>query len=180
MRASETTQLLFDNCKVPVENLLGNEGEGFRQSMKVLQGGRVSIASLSVGLAQGCLEASINYSKEREQFGKPISNFQAIQMKLADMATELEAAKLMTYKAAAEKDEGKDIKQSAAMAKLYASEIATKAANEAVQIFGGYGYVKDYPVEKFYRDVKLLTIGEGTSEVQRIVIAKNLLQNVDV
>jgi alkylation response protein AidB-like acyl-CoA dehydrogenase len=180
MRASETTQLLFDNCKVPVENLLGNEGEGFRQSMKVLQGGRVSIASLSVGLAQGCLEASINYSKERKQFGKPISNFQAIQMKLADMATELEAAKLMTYKAAAEKDEGKDIKQSAAMAKLYASEIATKAANEAVQIFGGYGYVKDYPVEKFYRDVKLLTIGEGTSEVQRIVIAKNLLQNVDV
>lgn len=180
MRASETTQLLFDNCKVPADNLLGNEGEGFRQSMKILQGGRISIAALSIGLAQGCLDASLNYSKERHQFGKPISKFQAIQFKLADMATELEAAKLLTYKAASDKDEDKDIKQSAAMAKLYASEIATKATNEAVQIFGGYGFVKDYPVEKFYRDVKLLTIGEGTSEVQRIVIAKNLLQNVDV
>lgn len=180
MRASETTQLLFDNCKVPADNLLGNEGEGFRQSMKILQGGRISIAALSIGLAQGCLDASLNYSKERHQFGKPISKFQAIQFKLADMATELEAAKLLTHKAASDKDEDKDIKQSAAMAKLYASEIATKATNEAVQIFGGYGFVKDYPVEKFYRDVKLLTIGEGTSEVQRIVIAKNLLQNVDV
>lgn len=177
MRASETTQLLFDNCIVPKENLIGNEGEGFIQAMKILEGGRISIAALSVGLAQGCLDASISYSKERKQFNKPISEFQGIQFKLSDMATEIEAARLMTFKAALLKDSGKSVFSIAAKAKLFASEIATKAANEAVQIFGGYGFVKDYPVEKFYRDVKLLTIGEGTSEVQRIVLARDLLQD---
>lgn len=177
MRASETTQLLFENCIVPKENLIGSEGEGFVQAMKILEGGRISIAALSVGLAQGCLEASIAYSKERKQFNKSISEFQGIQFKLADIATDLEAARLLTYKAAALKDSGKNIFAAAAKAKLFASEIATKAANEAVQIFGGYGFVKDYPVEKFYRDVKLLTIGEGTSEVQRIVLARDLLQD---
>lgn len=177
MRASETTQLLFENCIVPKENLIGNEGEGFIQAMKILEGGRISIAALSVGLAQGCLDASIAYSKERKQFNKPISEFQGIQFKLSDMATEIEAARLMTYKAAFQKDNGESVFSIAAKAKLFASEIATKAANEAVQIFGGYGFVKDYPVEKFYRDVKLLTIGEGTSEVQRIVLARDLLQD---
>lgn len=177
MRASETTQLIFDNCKVPPENLIGNEGEGFSQAMKILEGGRISIAALSVGLAAGCLEASISYSKNRKQFDKPISEFQGIQFKLADMETELSAARLLTYKAAKLKDDGKEISQAASIAKLFASEIATKAANEAVQIFGGYGFVKDYPVEKFYRDVKLLTIGEGTSEVQKIIIARNQLQD---
>lgn len=177
MRASETTQLIFENCKIPVENLIGNEGEGFSQAMKVLEGGRISIAALSVGLAQGCLENSISYSKERKQFQKSISDFQGIQFKLTDMAMEIEAAKLLTYKSAFMKDNGKDARRIAAQAKLFSSEIATKAANEAVQIFGGYGFVKDYPVEKFYRDVKLLTIGEGTSEVQRIVIAKQLLRD---
>jgi len=177
MRASETTQLIFDNCSVPGENLIGNEGEGFMQAMKILEGGRISIAALSVGLAQGCLEASLAYSKERKQFNKSLSEFQATQFKLADIATEVEAARLMTLKAARMKDEKKDILEVASKAKLFASEVATRAANEAVQIFGGYGYVKDYPVEKFYRDVKLLTIGEGTSEVQRIVIARTLLQD---
>ncbi len=177
MRASETTQLLFDNCQVPEENLIGNEGEGFNQAMKILEGGRISIAALSVGLAQGCLEAAATYSKERKQFGKTISEFQAIQFKLAELATEIEAARLMTFKAARMKDKNENVLDIAAKAKLYASETATKAANEAVQIFGGYGFVKDYPVEKFYRDVKLLTIGEGTSEVQKIVIARSLLQD---
>ncbi|MCF8435514.1 MAG: acyl-CoA dehydrogenase family protein [Ignavibacteriales bacterium] len=177
MRASETTQLIFENCKVPAENLLGNEGEGFKQAMKILEGGRVSIAALGCGLAGGCLDYSINYSKDRKQFGKSLAEFQAIQFKLADMSTELEAARLLTYKSAAEKDAGLPINLSAAYAKLYSSEIATKAANEAVQIFGGYGFTKDYPVEKFYRDVKLLTIGEGTSEIQKIVIARNLLRD---
>lgn len=177
MRASETTQLLFENCVVPKENLIGIEGEGFIQAMKILEGGRISIAALSVGLAQGCLDASIAYSKERKQFNKPISEFQGIQFKLSDMATDIQAARLMTYKAAILKDNGKSVFSAAAKAKLFASEIATKAANEAVQIFGGYGFVKDYPVEKFYRDVKLLTIGEGTSEVQRIVLARDLLQD---
>jgi alkylation response protein AidB-like acyl-CoA dehydrogenase len=177
MRASETTQLLFENCLVPKENLIGVEGEGFIQAMKILEGGRISIAALSVGLAQGCLEASIAYSKERKQFNKPISEFQGIQFKLSDMSTDIEAARLMTYKAAILKDSGKPVFSAAAKAKLFASEIATKAANESVQIFGGYGFVKDYPVEKFYRDVKLLTIGEGTSEVQRIVLARELLQD---
>lgn len=177
MRSSETTQLIFDNCKVPVENLIGNEGEGFTQAMKILEGGRISIAALSVGLAQGCLDAALAYSKERKQFGKTISEFQAIQFKFADIATDIEAARLMTYKAARMKDQNKNIHDIAAKAKLFASEVATRAANEAVQIFGGYGFIKDYPVEKFYRDVKLLTIGEGTSEVQRLVIARNLMKD---
>jgi alkylation response protein AidB-like acyl-CoA dehydrogenase len=177
MRASETTQLIFENCKVPATNLIGKEGEGFKQAMKILEGGRISIAALSCGLAIGCLEASVQYSQERKQFNKSLAEFQAIQFKLADMATELHAARLLTYDAARIKDEGGDISFPASMAKLYASEIATKASNEAVQIFGGYGFVKDYPVEKFYRDVKLLTIGEGTSEVQRIIIARHLLRD---
>lgn len=177
MRASDTTQLIFENCKVPVENMIGNEGEGFVQALKILEGGRISIAALSVGLAQGAMEAAIKYSGERQQFGKKLNEFQAIQFKLAEMATNIEAARLLTYKAAITKDNGIPNIKEAAMAKLFASEIAEKAANDAVQIFGGYGFVKDYPVEKFYRDVKLLTIGEGTSEIQRIVIAKELLKD---
>jgi len=175
MRASETTQLIFENCRVNEDNLIGNEGEGFTQAMKILEGGRISIAALSIGLAQGCLEAALAYSKERKQFGKSLSEFQATQFKLADIATDIEAARLMTFKAARMKDEKKDILEIASKAKLFASEVATRASNEAVQILGGYGFTKDYPVEKFYRDVKLLTIGEGTSEVQRIVIARSLL-----
>ncbi len=176
MRASDTTQLAFDNCKVPAENLIGNEGEGFIQAMQILEGGRISIAALSVGLAQGALNAALKYSKERKQFGKELSEFQAIQFKLSDMQTNTEAARLLTYRAANMKDNGLPNKKEAAMAKLYASEIAEKASSEAVQILGGYGFIKDYPVEKFYRDVKLLTIGEGTSEIQRIVIARELLR----
>lgn len=176
MRASDTTQLAFDNCEVPAENLLGKEGDGFIQAMKILEGGRISIAALSVGLAQGCLDACIKYSKERKQFGRSLSEFQATQFKLSQMATNIEAARLLTYKAAALKDQNKPITREAAMAKLFASEIAEKCASEAVQIFGGYGYIKEYPVEKFYRDVKLLTIGEGTSEIQRIVIARDYLK----
>ena len=175
MRASDTTQLTFENCKVPAENLIGEEGEGFVQALKILEGGRISIAALSIGLAQGCLVASIKYSSERKQFGKHLNEFQGIQFKLAEIATNIEAARLLTYKAAVKKDKGKPITKEAAMAKLFASEIAEKASSEAVQIFGGYGFVKDYPVEKFYRDVKLCTIGEGTSEIQRIVIARDLL-----
>jgi alkylation response protein AidB-like acyl-CoA dehydrogenase len=177
MRACDTTQLAFDNCKVPKENLIGNEDEGFIQTLQILEGGRVSIAALSLGLAQGALNASIKYSKERKQFGKAINEFQAIQFKLADMLTNIEAARLLTYKAASMKDNGKPNRKEAAMAKLFASETAEKAANEAVQIFGGYGYIKDFPVEKFYRDAKLLTIGEGTSEIQRIVIAGEMLKD---
>ena len=175
MRASDTTQLTFEDCKVPAENLIGEEGEGFVQALKILEGGRISIAALSIGLAQGCLVASIKYSSERKQFGKHLNEFQGIQFKLAEIATNIEAARLLTYKAAVQKDKGKSITKEAAMAKLFASEIAEKASSEAVQIFGGYGFVKDYPVEKFYRDVKLCTIGEGTSEIQRIVIARDLL-----
>jgi len=175
MRASDTTQLTFENCKVPAENLIGEEGEGFVQAMKILEGGRISIAALSLGLAQGCLNASIKYSGERKQFGKHLNEFQGIQFKLAEMSTNIEAARLLTYRAALKKDKGESITKEAAMAKLFASEIAEKASSEAVQIFGGYGFIKDYPVEKFYRDVKLCTIGEGTSEIQRIVIARNLL-----
>ncbi|HKI79312.1 MAG TPA: acyl-CoA dehydrogenase [Ignavibacteriaceae bacterium] len=177
MRASDTTQLTFENCKVPADNLLGEEGEGFIQAMKILEGGRISIAALSIGLAQGALDAAVKYSNERKQFGKNLSEFQAIQFKLADMSTNVEAARLLNYRAAVMKDNGIPNTKEAAAAKLFASEIAEKAANEAVQIFGGYGFIKDYPVEKFYRDVKLLTIGEGTSEIQRIVIARDLLKD---
>ena len=177
MRASDTTQLAFENCKVHSENLLGEEGMGFINSMQVLEGGRISIAALSVGLAQGCLDASIKYSNERKQFNKHLSEFQAIQFKLADMQTNIEAARMLTFRAAYMKDHNIPNTKEAAEAKLFASEIAEKAANEAVQIFGGYGFIKEYPVEKFYRDVKLLTIGEGTSEIQRIVIARDLLKD---
>jgi alkylation response protein AidB-like acyl-CoA dehydrogenase len=175
MRASDTTQLTFENLRIPAENLIGNEGEGFIQAMKVLEGGRISIAALSVGLAQGALEACIKYSEERKQFKKKLNEFQAIQFKLAEMKTNIDAARLLTYRAAYLKDNNQPITKEAAMAKLFSSEIAEKAASEAVQIFGGYGFIKDYPVEKFYRDVKLCTIGEGTSEIQRIVIARELL-----
>jgi alkylation response protein AidB-like acyl-CoA dehydrogenase len=176
MRASETVQLIFENCEVPVENLLGEEGMGFINAMQVLEGGRISIAAVSLGLAQGCLNESLKYSQERFQFGKPLSAFQATQFKLADMKTHIEAAKLLTLRAAKMKDDGLPNIKEAAMAKLFASEIAEKAASEAVQIHGGYGFTKDYPVEKYFRDVKLLTIGEGTSEIQRIVIAREVLK----
>ncbi len=175
MRASETTELLFDNCRVSKENVLGEVGEGFIQAMKVLDGGRISIASLSIGIAKGAYEASLQYSKEREQFGKPISHFQAIAFKLADMATEIEAAELLTYQAADLKNRGVPMTKESAFAKYYASEVAVRVATDAVQIFGGYGYTKDFPVEKFYRDSKLCTIGEGTSEIQKVVIANHIL-----
>ena len=177
MRSCETSQLAFENCKVPAENLIGEEGMGFIQALQILEGGRISIASLSVGLAQGCLDVSIKYSKEREQFGKPLSAFQATQFKFADIQTNITAARLLTLRAAFMKDKGLPNGKEASIAKLFASEIAEKAASEAVQILGGYGFIKDYPVEKFYRDVKLCTIGEGTSEIQRIVIARELLQD---
>lgn len=177
MRASETSELIFDNCRIPAGNILGEEGDGFIQAMKVLDGGRISIAALSLGTAHGALDAAVKYSKEREQFGKPISSFQAIAFKIADMATELEAAELLTFKAAYLKNNGQKVTQAGAMAKLYASEAAVKICNEAVQIFGGYGFTKDFPVEKFYRDVKLCTIGEGTSEIQKLVISKNLMKD---
>jgi len=174
MRASETCELLLDNVRVHKSQLLGNVGDGFKQAMKVLDGGRISIAALSLGIAQGAYEAALQYSKERQQFNQPIGSFQGISFKLVDMATEIEAARLLTYRAADMKMKGMPMTREAAMAKLYASEVAVKTANEAVQIFGGYGYTKDYPVEKFYRDAKLCTIGEGTSEIQKIVIAKSL------
>ncbi|CAN5845570.1 acyl-CoA dehydrogenase [soil metagenome] len=176
MRASETASVVFEDCYVPEENLLGNEGEGFLQCMQILDGGRISIAALSVGIAQGAFEAAVRYSKERQQFGKPISEFQAIQFKLADMATQIEAARLLTMQAALMKDAGKKLTKQSAMAKLYASEVAVRVAEESIQIHGGYGYTKDYPAEKYWRDAKLCTIGEGTSEIQRIVIAKQLLK----
>jgi alkylation response protein AidB-like acyl-CoA dehydrogenase len=178
MRASDTSQLSFENCKVPKENLLGTEGEGFSQALKILEGGRISIAALSVGLAQGALNAALKYSKERKQFNRPIIDFESIQFKFADISTNIEAARLLTFRAAVLKDQGKKNNREAAMAKLFASEIAEKAANDAVQILGGYGFIKDYPVEKFYRDAKLCTIGEGTSEIQRIVIAKEMLKEL--
>ncbi|HEX8639057.1 MAG TPA: acyl-CoA dehydrogenase family protein [Pyrinomonadaceae bacterium] len=177
MRASETASVVFEDCYVPDENRLGNEGEGFLQSMQILDGGRISIAALSVGIAQGAYEAAIKYAKERQQFGKPIAEFQAIQFKLADMATQIEAARLLTLQAASLKDAGKKVTQKSAMAKLYASEVAVKVAEESIQIHGGYGYTKDYPAEKYWRDSKLCTIGEGTSEIQRLVIAKMLLKS---
>jgi alkylation response protein AidB-like acyl-CoA dehydrogenase len=176
MRASETTEMIFDNCRVPKENLLGNEGEGFKQAMKVLDGGRISIAALSLGIAKGAFEAAVAYSKERHQFGQPISNFQGISFKLADMATQIEAAEMLLMQAADLKNRYQPVTKQAAMAKYYASEVAVKVANEAVQIFGGYGYTKDFPVEKYYRDAKLCTIGEGTSEIQKIVIAREALK----
>jgi len=176
MRASETASVVFEDCYVPDENRLGNEGEGFLQAMQILDGGRISIAALSVGIAQGAYEAAIKYAKERQQFGKPIAEFQAIQFKLADMATQIECARLLTLQAASMKDAGKKLTQKSAMAKLYASEVAVRVAEESIQIHGGYGYTKDYPAEKYWRDSKLCTIGEGTSEIQRLVIAKLLLK----
>lgn len=175
MRSSDTAELIFENVEVPAENLIGEEGQGFKQCMKILDGGRIAIAALSLGIAQGALDASLKYSKERKQFGKSLSHFQGIQFKLSDMATQADAARLLVYKAAWMKDNGMEINLSAAMAKFYASEIATTATNEAIQIHGGYGFMKEFPVEKLYRDVKLMTIGEGTSEVQKMVIARNLL-----
>ncbi|MQA30384.1 MAG: acyl-CoA dehydrogenase [Luteitalea sp.] len=175
MRASDTSEVLFDNCRIPADQLLGDEGQGFVNTMQVLDAGRIGIAALSVGLAQGAYEAALRYSQERKAFGKTISAFQAIQWKLADNATRIEAARLLTYRAAYLKDRGVRMTLESAMAKLYASEIAVKAADDCVQIHGGYGFVKDYPAEKYFRDVKLLTIGEGTSEIQRLVIARQLL-----
>jgi hypothetical protein len=168
--------MIFEDCVIPAENLLGKEGDGFIDAMRVLDGGRISIAALSLGMAQGAYEAALNYSKERKQFGKAIGEFQAIQWKLADMATEIDAARLLTMRAASMKDAGMKTTLESSMAKLYASEVAVRCANEGVQIHGGYGFIKDYPAEKYYRDVKLCTIGEGTSEIQRMVIARQLLK----
>jgi alkylation response protein AidB-like acyl-CoA dehydrogenase len=176
MRASETTELIFDNCRVPKENLLGVEGEGFKQAMKVLDGGRISIAALSLGIAKGAFEAAVTYSKQRRQFGQSISNFQGIAFKLADMATEIEAAELLIMQAADLKNRHQPVTKQSAMAKYFASEVAVRVATDAVQIFGGYGYTKDFPVEKYYRDAKLCTIGEGTSEIQKIVISREILK----
>ena len=176
MRASETAEIIFENCYLPADRVIGEVGEGFIQSMKILDGGRISIAALSLGIAKGALQAALAYSQEREQFGKQISRFQAISFKLADMATEIEAAELLTRNAGALKDAGESVTRQSAMAKLYASETSVRVANEAVQIFGGYGFTKEYPVEKYYRDCKLCTIGEGTSEIQRLVISRELLK----
>lgn len=177
MRASETAEMVFDNCRVPKANVLGKVGEGFYQAMKILDGGRISIASLGLGIAKGAYKAALQYSKEREQFGKPISQFQAIAFKLADMATKIEASELLTYKAAELKNAGKKVTLSGAYAKYMTSEVAVEVSTDAVQVFGGYGYTKDFPVEKFYRDSKLCTIGEGTSEIQKIVISRELLKD---
>ena len=176
MRASETAELVFDNCRIPDINRLGEVGEGFVQCMKILDGGRISIAALSLGIAKGAFDAALKYSKERKQFGKAISSFQGISFKLAEMATDIEAATLLTHKAGEDKNNRKNVTQIGAMAKLFASETCVRVANEALQIHGGYGFIKDYPVEKFYRDSKLCTIGEGTSEIQKLVIARNLLK----
>ncbi|MET3026214.1 acyl-CoA dehydrogenase family protein [Flavobacterium sp. UW10123] len=176
MRASETAELVFDSCRVPDANRLGEVGEGFVQAMKILDGGRISIGALSLGIAKGAYEAALKYSKERHQFGQPISNFQGISFKLADMATEIEASELLLHKAAFLKQQHKQVTTAGAMAKMYASEACVKIANDAVQIHGGYGYTKDFPVEKFYRDSKLCTIGEGTTEIQKLVISRNLLK----
>ncbi len=176
MRASETAELIFTDCRIHESQVLGKVGDGFVQSLKILDGGRISIAALSLGIALGAYEAALNYSKERHQFNQPISAFQAISFKLADMATEIEAARLLIDKSASLKNEGKSVNRESAMAKYYASEVAVRCANEAVQIFGGYGFIKDFPVEKYYRDVKLCTIGEGTSEIQKLVIARSILK----
>jgi hypothetical protein len=175
LRASDTSELIFEDCEIPAENLIGKEGDGFKDAMRVLDGGRISIAALSLGMARGALDAAMKYAQERRQFGKAISEFQAIQFKLADMATELDAAWLLTMRAAQMKDAGKKVTLESAMAKLYASEAACRICDEGVQIHGGYGFIKDYPAEKFYRDVRLCPIGEGTSEIQRMVIARELL-----
>ena len=177
LRASDTAELIFEDCHIPAGNLLGKEGDGFIDAMRVLDGGRISIAALGLGMAQGAFEAALKYSKQRKQFGKAIGEFQAIQWKLADMATEIDAARLLTMRAADMKDKGMKTTQESSMAKLYSSEVAVRCANESVQIHGGYGFIKDYPAEKFYRDVKLCTIGEGTSEIQRLVIARQLLKD---
>ena len=176
MRASETSEMIFDNCRIPDANRIGEVGDGFRQALKILDGGRISIAALSLGIAKGAYEAALKYSQERYQFDQPISNFQGISFKLADMVTEIAAAELLINKAADLKNRGEKVTEAGAMAKYYASEIAVKTSNDAVQIFGGYGYTKDFPVEKYYRDSKLCTIGEGTSEIQKIVIAREVLK----
>ena len=176
MRASETTEMIFDNCRIPDSNRMGEVGEGFKQAMKVLDGGRISIAALSLGIAKGAYESALRYSKERHQFDQPIANFQGISFKLADMATEIMAAEMLTMQAADLKNKGLNVTKEAAMAKYYASEVAVKVSNEAVQVFGGYGYTKDFPVEKYYRDSKLCTIGEGTSEIQKLVISREILR----
>jgi alkylation response protein AidB-like acyl-CoA dehydrogenase len=177
MRASETSEMIFDNCRIPDINRLGEVGEGFKQSLKVLDGGRISIASLALGIAKGAYEAALKYSQERYQFDKPISSFQGISFKLADMVTEITAAELLILQACDLKNRGESVTKLSAMAKYYASEVSVKVANDAVQIFGGYGYTKDFPVEKFYRDAKLCTIGEGTSEIQKIVISREVLKS---
>jgi alkylation response protein AidB-like acyl-CoA dehydrogenase len=177
MRASETAELIFEDCRIPKENVLGKIGDGFKQAMKVLDGGRISIAALSLGIAKGAYEAALKYSKERQQFGVPISSFQGISFKLADMATRIEAAELLIFQAADRKNKNMSVNKEGAMAKYYASEVAVWASTEAVQIFGGYGYTKDFPVEKFYRDSKLCTIGEGTSEIQKLVISRAVLKD---
>ncbi len=176
MRASETAELIFQDCRIPDSQRLGKVGDGFKQALSILDGGRISIAALSIGIAKGAFEAALKYSKEREQFGKPISSFQGISFKLADMATEIEAAELLTMNAVFRKSNGLKLSKESAMAKLYASEVAVRTTNEAVQIFGGYGYIKDFPAEKFFRDAKLCTIGEGTSEIQKLVISRELLK----
>lgn len=176
MRASETCELIFDNCRIPAENLIGEEGKGFMQAMQILDGGRISIGALALGIAKGAYEAAIKYAKEREQFGRPIAQFQAIGFKLADMATKIDAAELLLHQSAYLKNNKKNLTKESAIAKYYASEIACEVANDAVQIFGGYGYTKDFPVEKFYRDAKLCTIGEGTSEIQKLVISREILK----
>jgi hypothetical protein len=175
LRASDTSELIFEDCEIPAENLLGVEGQGFVDAMRVLDGGRISIAALGLGMAVGAYQSALHYSRGRKQFGRAISEFQAIQWKLADMATEIDAARLLTMRAAWLKDHHRKTTLESSMAKLYTSEVAVRVANEAVQIHGGYGFIKDYPAEKFYRDVKLCTIGEGTSEIQRLVIARQLL-----
>ena len=176
MRASETAEMVFDNCRIPDENRLGEVGEGFIQSMKILDGGRISIGALSLGIAKGAYQASLKYSKERHQFGQAISKFQSVAFKLADMATEIEASELLLHKAASDKMQGKNVTKIGAMAKMYASEACVKIASEAIQIHGGYGFTKDFPVEKFYRDAKLCTIGEGTTEIQKLVISRDILK----
>jgi alkylation response protein AidB-like acyl-CoA dehydrogenase len=177
LRASETASVIFEDCFIPDENRLGEEGQGFVNAMQILDGGRISIAALGLGMAQGAYEAALRYSQERQQFGKPISEFEAIQFKLADMATQIDAARLLTYRAAWMKDQGKKVTKESSMAKLFTSEVAVRVCEEAIQIHGGYGYTKDYPVEKYWRDSKLCTIGEGTSEIQRLIIARELLRH---